>query len=262
MKKLMLIISVIMISVCVVYVVPTDVKASETTIISASYKTLSYGAKGTAVKNLQKRLAELGYYSGNIDGKYGPLTKSAVKNFQKTTGLKVNGTANVSTQTALYDDNALLNPKGISYSVKYNDNAVYYDIALSNKKQDYVRQMCKKYNVSFEMVLALMKVESGYKENAKSKTNDYGIMQINKCNHEWLSEALGITDFLDPYQNVMAGTYKFYLLFNEYGDDTAKVLMAYNMGDTGAGRLWDKGIYESRYSREIMQQIAEWKDGV
>ena len=87
-------------------------------------------------------------------------------------------------------------------------------------------------------------------------------MQINKCNHEWMAEALGITDFLDPYQNVMAGTYRFYQLFTKYEGDTAKVLMAYNMGDGGAATLWQQGIYETAYSRKIMQKITELKEGV
>lgn len=135
------------------------------------------------------------------------------------------------------------------------------DCSLDVEIQEFIYYLAYGYNIDFYFIMAVIEHESDYRADLISKTNDYGLMQINKCNHEWLSQALGITDFLDPYQNVMAGTYKFYILFEKYQGDTAKVLMAYNMGNTGAKRLWDKGIYETKYSREIMQQIAEWKEG-
>lgn len=134
------------------------------------------------------------------------------------------------------------------------------DCSLDVEIQEFIYYLAYGYNIDFYFIMAVIEHESDYRANLISKTNDYGLMQINQCNHEWLSKALGITDFLDPYQNIMAGTYKFHLLFEKYGDDTAKVLMAYNMGNTGAKRLWDKGIYETKYSRDIMQQIAAWKE--
>lgn len=134
------------------------------------------------------------------------------------------------------------------------------DCSLDVEIQEFIYYLAYGYNIDFYFIMAVIEHESDFRADLISSTNDYGLMQINICNHEWLGQALGITDFLDPYQNIMAGTYKFHLLFEKYGDDTSKVLMAYNMGDAGAGRLWKQGIYESRYSREIMQQIAEWKE--
>lgn len=36
------------------------------------------------IKALQCRLKSLGYYKGSIDGKYGPVTRSAVTAYQKS----------------------------------------------------------------------------------------------------------------------------------------------------------------------------------
>ena len=45
---------------------------------------LQRGFKGSeAVRSLQKRLKELGYYSGSVDGDFGEGTEKAVKEFQK-----------------------------------------------------------------------------------------------------------------------------------------------------------------------------------
>ena len=95
-------------------------------------------------------------------------------------------------------------------------------------------------------------VQAGnFQADVISTTNDYGLMQINQKNHEWLSNAVGVTDFLDPYQNIQAGIYILGTLFEKY-DDPHKVLMAYNMGESGASKLWDQGIYQSKYSQRVI----------
>lgn len=71
------------------------------------YTTLREGDEGDAVKTLQRALKNRGYYSGSIDGKYGSSTVAAVTAFQQRNGLRVDGTAGPTTQTALYGTGAL-----------------------------------------------------------------------------------------------------------------------------------------------------------
>lgn len=129
----------------------------------------------------------------------------------------------------------------------------YYDIPLSKDLQLYTYNRCVEYGIPehYELVLAMMWQESNYTPDIVSATDDYGIMQINACNHEWLSDLLGTTDFLDVYQNIDAGTYIISKMLLKYGDEH-KALMAYNMGENGAALNWDAGIYTSSYSREII----------
>ena len=56
-----------------------------------------------AVYWLQKKLTELGYYSGKCSGTYLAGTIAAVRAFQKDNGLKQTGTADVATLTKLYE---------------------------------------------------------------------------------------------------------------------------------------------------------------
>jgi len=65
---------------------------------------------------------------------------------------------------------------------------VLYDVPLSEELQHYTQDLCKQYNVSFPLVLAIMTKESTFRPDVVSGTDDYGIMQINSCNHEWLEE--------------------------------------------------------------------------
>jgi N-acetylmuramoyl-L-alanine amidase len=57
--------------------------------------------RGDDVTTLQQRLTEMGFDCGRIDGIYGPLTESAIREFQKQVGLSADGIAGVGTYKAL-----------------------------------------------------------------------------------------------------------------------------------------------------------------
>jgi cell division protein FtsL len=137
---------------------------------------------------------------------------------------------------------------------------VTYDIPLSAPLQEHTYYLCVEYDIPehYELVLAMMWHESNYTADVISRTNDYGLMQINKINHEWLSETLGIENFLDPHQNIHAGVYMIAKLIHKY-DDTSKALMAYNMGERGAANYWTTGVYSTPYSDGIIAKQAAIK---
>jgi hypothetical protein len=62
---------------------------------------LSWGSSGAEVRQLQQQLKNAGFYPGPVDGKFGPLTFSAVKRFQQSQGLVVDGIAGPKTIAAL-----------------------------------------------------------------------------------------------------------------------------------------------------------------
>ncbi|MCH5297572.1 MAG: peptidoglycan-binding protein [Ruminococcus sp.] len=63
------------------------------------------GSSGDEVKKIQNRLAELGFYTGAIDGYFGDGTEQAYRAFQKAAGLTVDGIAG-SDREVLYSDDA------------------------------------------------------------------------------------------------------------------------------------------------------------
>lgn len=69
-------------------------------------RNLEIGDSGGAVRTVQTKLKSLGYYSYGIDGIFGPITKEAVKSFQETNGLAVDGIVGRHTSNALYGQNA------------------------------------------------------------------------------------------------------------------------------------------------------------
>jgi N-acetylmuramoyl-L-alanine amidase len=62
---------------------------------------LSRGSAGPEVKELQSKLAQLGYGVGTIDGKLGSKTEAAIRSFQKDHGLRVDGLAGTHTISEL-----------------------------------------------------------------------------------------------------------------------------------------------------------------
>ena len=67
-------------------------------------KQLKYESKGETVKDVQRRLTELGYYEGNISGNFLGHTRNAVKAFQQQNALEVDGIIGEATWNVLFND--------------------------------------------------------------------------------------------------------------------------------------------------------------
>lgn len=89
MKKKFLILSMLLV-ILIVFFIPIY-----------NYALSKYGSSGEEVKQIQTKLKQWGYYSGNVDGIYGSKTFEAVKNFQRKNNLTVDGIAGEKTLNAL-----------------------------------------------------------------------------------------------------------------------------------------------------------------
>lgn len=81
----------VMLAVCAV-------TASLTSAWGDAYKK---GASGATVTEIQTRLKNWGYYSGEVDGVFGSATEKAVKYFQQKNGLTADGVVGAQTLAAL-----------------------------------------------------------------------------------------------------------------------------------------------------------------
>lgn len=146
---------------------------------------------------------------------------------------------------------------GLTFNYELGSEFKPLECALSDELQEFTYYLCEAYYIDFNFAMAVMCTESSFNADIVSVTDDYGLMQINKCNHTELKEALGITDFTEPYQNIRAGLYILRRLFEKY-DEPAMVCMAYNMGEYGASVLWDNGVYETSYSKKVLAKAEEY----
>ena len=133
------------------------------------------------------------------------------------------------------------------------------NIPLDQDIQIYAFNKCIQYGIDYNVFLGLMRQESGFNPKAISKSSDYGLCQINACNHNWMKEIYGNDwDWSNPYDTIDAA---FTILegakpnYNNYHH----LLMAYNAGVGGAKRKYfDKGIYSTNYSRSVMEYAKEY----
>ena len=67
----------------------------------SAFASFQRGDDGEEVLAIQKRLVELHYTVGTLDGKFGPATEKAIKAFQTAQGLEVDGVVGSATYKAL-----------------------------------------------------------------------------------------------------------------------------------------------------------------
>ncbi len=96
---------------------------------SGTYK---QGNKGDAVKEIQRRLIELGHMTGSADGSFGAATKNAVMAFQRSVGLSADGVVGTGTLNKLFS----LNSSGSS-----SDSSVTYETLEYGDSGDAVKSL-------------------------------------------------------------------------------------------------------------------------
>ena len=134
-----------------------------------------------------------------------------------------------------------------------------FDVPLSDSLQRYIYEICADENVPVTLVMAMIEHESGFDPEAVSPTDDYGLMQINAVNHEWLKEEYRCADMMNPYQNVFCGISIISSYIDKYGE-LDKALMAYNMGNYGAQKAWKNGVTSIAYFEEILSLMKEYEE--
>ncbi len=135
------------------------------------------------------------------------------------------------------------------------------EIPLDFDLQDHLRTACTEFGVPYHIALGVIQAESSFRADASNGTC-FGFMQVNKINAEWLAEEIGVTDLLDPFQNLRAGVYSLSDLYADYGD-WHKTLIAYNYGRAGAQKhVFSQGYTTTGYSRTVMAYADEWLEVV
>lgn len=136
----------------------------------------------------------------------------------------------------------------------------YFDVPLSHSLQKYIYEICADENVPVTLIYAMIEHESEFDPEIISETDDYGLMQINAVNHDWLEDDYRCADMLDPYQNVFCGVKIIGKYVSKYDNDLARALMAYNMGDYGARKAWENGITKTSYSTTILELMQTYEE--
>ena len=100
---------------------------------------LREGDRGSEVKTVQEKLKRWGYYTGEVDGIFGPKTTSAVKYFQRKNGLTEDGVVGTQTFKALGITSSQTSSGSSNYSNEINMLARM--IAAEGRGEPYIGQV-------------------------------------------------------------------------------------------------------------------------
>ena len=100
-KTSIIVIMIAIIGVCASVFIYQNRYVNYNNIESQQTLLLQVGSSGSTVKTMQQKLKNWGYYTGSVDGIYGPITKKAVEYFQRKNGLYVDGIVGTKTLGAL-----------------------------------------------------------------------------------------------------------------------------------------------------------------
>lgn len=103
---------------------PSQVSSSSSNAVATTAGLLRLGSRGKEVSNVQRRLKDLGYYKHSaITQYYGPITQSAVREFQRVNGLTADGIVGRATRGKLFDSGAKAAPKNSSIPKRESESS-------------------------------------------------------------------------------------------------------------------------------------------
>lgn len=132
------------------------------------------------------------------------------------------------------------------------------DTYISAEYVRYCEIIGAKYNVSPELLEAIIETESSGKANVTNSSGTcIGLMQVNANYQKDRMRKLGVNTLYDPYGNILVGTD----LLMEYAmkyEDLALVLTAYNCGEYSKTfkNVQSTGTIPS-YAQKIMNRAEE-----
>jgi Soluble lytic murein transglycosylase and related regulatory proteins (some contain LysM/invasin domains) len=128
------------------------------------------------------------------------------------------------------------------------------------EEQEHLWRVCSQNEIDYYIAVALIERESGYRIEAVGDSgNSKGYMQIQEKWHKERMAELDVNDLYNPYHNIITGVDYLAEIAQKHNDDYNKILMVYNMGETGARRNWESGFYSTTYSRGIIERAQEIK---
>lgn len=139
---------------------------------------------------------------------------------------------------------------GIIAALLIPTKAYALDFMYADDIYTMAEEISKPYNISPELVQAIIWTESRYATDAVNK-NCKGLMQVNEKCHKDRMDRLGVTDLYNPYDNIRVGVDYLSELYMMY-EDTGVVLDMYNGLSVSSNKVsaYTKQITELAYDLE------------
>ena len=125
--------------------------------------------------------------------------------------------------------------------------------------ENLIEKYAAKNNLDPDFIKAVVKQESGFNPDAKSKCGAMGLMQLMPQT----AKGLGVVDAFDPEQNIEGGVKYLKSMLNRFNNDPKLALAAYNAGPGTVQKYGDIPPYREtqNYVKNIMSSYEALKGG-
>ncbi len=147
--------------------------------------------------------------------------------------------------------------------------------AYPTEYSELVEVKSAEYDVPLSVIYAVIRTESNFDPEAKSRAGARGLMQITKTTYEWIDYYRGATgaswsDFYTPEVNIDYGVWLLSYLYGEFGE-WETVYAAYNAGPN-AVKKWlqnleystdGKTLYKIPYEETsyYSEKVSSFREG-
>jgi soluble lytic murein transglycosylase-like protein len=115
--------------------------------------------------------------------------------------------------------------------------------------ESHIKEASRRYDVSEDLVVAVIEVESQFNPRAVSHRGAQGLMQLMPAT----AATLGVRDAFDPQENIEGGVRHLRWLMERFDHDVPTALAAYNAGE---GAVLKHGRRPpSRETREYVKRV-------